>query len=204
MGVGKIVVGDPAVAIDAPVGGPGVTDEELVGLVIVPNSHHSVAAEVGFGGLGHGDEAAGGGDGSFEAFVDGQAEDEGDAGSEAAFEGSDVGVIEVSGIGDAEFVSLDEALLRGDVREALGVIGPQGLRTAAEFLGDGGGELEARSEVRLNRPELRPFIPVNVQPGRHDQLLSGALEVDLDGCCDRVGRAAAQLALIVDRRTIRL
>ena len=71
MGVGEVVVRDPAVAVDAPVGGPGVADEEFVGLVIVPNSHHGVAAEVGFGGLGHGNKAAGGGDGSFEAFVDG-------------------------------------------------------------------------------------------------------------------------------------
>ena len=62
MGVGEVVVGDPAIAIDSPVGGPGVTDEELVSLVIVPNSHHGVATEVGLRGLGHGDEAAGGGD----------------------------------------------------------------------------------------------------------------------------------------------
>lgn len=56
VGVGEVVVGDPAVAIDTPVGGPGVTDEELVGLIIVANCHHGVADEVGFGGLGHGDE----------------------------------------------------------------------------------------------------------------------------------------------------
>ena len=98
MGVGEVVVGDPAIAVYSPVGGPGIADEELVGLVIVPDSHHGVAAKVGFGGLGHGDEATGGGDGSLEAFVDGQAEDEGDAGGEAAFEGSDVGVVEVSGV----------------------------------------------------------------------------------------------------------
>ena len=71
MGVGEVVVRDPAVAIDAPVGGPGVADEEFVGLVVVPNGHHGVSAEVGFGGLGHGNKAAGGGDGSLEAFVDG-------------------------------------------------------------------------------------------------------------------------------------
>ena len=71
MGVGEVVVGDPAVAIDAPVGGPGIADEEFVGLVVVSNSHHGVATKVGFGGLGNGNEPAGGGDGSLEAFVDG-------------------------------------------------------------------------------------------------------------------------------------
>ena len=71
MGVGEVVVGDPAIAVYAPVGRPGVADEELVGLVVVPDGHHGVAAEVVFGGLGHGDEAAGGGNGSLEAFVDG-------------------------------------------------------------------------------------------------------------------------------------
>ena len=71
MGVGEVVVGNPAVAIDAPVGGPGIADEEFVGLVVVADGHHGVTAEVGFGGLGHGDKAAGGGNGSFETFVDG-------------------------------------------------------------------------------------------------------------------------------------
>ena len=36
MGVGEVVVRDPAVAVYAPVGGPGVADEEFVGLVVVP------------------------------------------------------------------------------------------------------------------------------------------------------------------------
>jgi len=155
-------------------------------------------------GLGMGMSTAGGGDWSLEAFVDGQAEDEGDAGGEAALEGSDVGVIEVSGIGDAELVGFDEALLRVDGREALTVVGPQGLRTAAELLRHDSGELQASSDVRLNRPELRPFIPVDVQPGRHDRLLSGPLQVYLDSRRDGVGGATAQLALIVDRRAVRL
>jgi hypothetical protein len=71
MGVGQVVIGDPAVAVDAPASGPGVADEELVGLVIVPDGHEGMATELGFVGLGQGDETAGGGDGSFEAFVDG-------------------------------------------------------------------------------------------------------------------------------------
>jgi len=189
--VGEVVIGDPAVAIYSPVGGPGVADEELVSLVVVPDGHHGVATKVGFGGLGHGDEAAGSGDGSLEAFVDGETEDEGDAGGKAALEGTDVGVVEVGGIGDAEFVGFDEALLRGNVREALGVIGPQCLWTGPELLGDGGRELEAGSMVLLDGAELSPFVPVDEQPGGHDRLLSGPLKVDLNGCRDRVGRAAA-------------
>jgi hypothetical protein len=38
---------------------------ELVGLVVVPDRHEGMAAEVGFRGLGHGDQPAGGGDGGF-------------------------------------------------------------------------------------------------------------------------------------------
>jgi len=193
--VGEVVVGDPAIAIYSPVGGPGVADEELVGLVVVSNSHHGVAAEVGFGGLGHGNEAAGGGDGSLEAFVDSQAEDEWDTSGEAALEGSDVGVVEVSGIGDAEFVGFDEALLGGDSGEALSIVGPKGLRAGAEFLGDYGGELEAGSVVLLDGPQLGPLVPVDEQARRHHWLVSGPLKVDLDGRRDGIGRAAAQLTL---------
>ena len=76
MGVGEVVVGDPAVAVDSPASGPGVAYEELVGLVVVPDGHEGMAAEVGFRWLGHWDEAAGGGDGGLEALVDGDAEDE--------------------------------------------------------------------------------------------------------------------------------
>jgi len=47
-----------------------------VGLVVVPDVHHGVIAEVAFGELGYGDEAVGGGDGSLEAFVDGKSGDE--------------------------------------------------------------------------------------------------------------------------------
>ncbi len=162
-----------------------------MGLVVVPNSHHGVAAEVGFGGFGHGDEAAGSGDGSLEAFVDGETEDEGDAGGKAALEGTDVGVVEVGGIGDTKLAGLDEALLRGDSGEALRVVGPQGLRADAKFLGDGGAELEAGSVVLLDGAELSPFVPVDEQPGGHDRLLLRPLKVDLDGCGESVGRAAA-------------
>ncbi len=66
MGVGEVVIGNPTVAVYSPVGGPGVADEELVSLVVVPDGHHGVATKVGFGGLGHGDEPAGGGDGSLD------------------------------------------------------------------------------------------------------------------------------------------
>ena len=42
VGVGEVVVGNPGVAVDSPVGGPGVTDEEFVGLVVVPDGHDGV------------------------------------------------------------------------------------------------------------------------------------------------------------------
>jgi len=191
VGVGEVVVGDPAVAVDSPASGPGVADEELVGLVVVPNSHHSVAAEVAFRWLGHGDQSAGGGDGGLEALVDGDAEDEGDAGSQAGLERPDVGVVQVGGIGEAEFVGLDEALLCRDVGKALGLVGPKGLGTGAEFLSDGGAELEAGTEVLLDGTELGPFVPVDEQAGGHDWLLFRPLKVYLDRCGDGVGRAAA-------------
>ena len=81
VGVGEVVVGDPAIATYSPLGGPGVADEELVGLVIVPDGHEGMSTEVGFVGLGHGDKSASSGDGGLEALVDGEAEDEGYAGS---------------------------------------------------------------------------------------------------------------------------
>ena len=46
MGVCEVVVGDPAITVDAPVGGPRVTDEEFMGLVVAPDGHHGVAADM--------------------------------------------------------------------------------------------------------------------------------------------------------------
>ena len=56
MGVGEAVVKNLAVTIDAPASGSGVADEELMVPVIVRDLRKSMAAKVGFGGLGHRDE----------------------------------------------------------------------------------------------------------------------------------------------------
>jgi hypothetical protein len=68
VGVGEVVVGNPAIAVDAPVGGPGVADEELVGLVIIPDGQDGMVREAGFGRLGNRDNAASGGDGALETL----------------------------------------------------------------------------------------------------------------------------------------
>ncbi len=136
MRAGEVVVGNRAVAIAASAIGPGVADEELVGLVIVHEGHHSVVAVVGFRELEHGNQSASCGDGCLEALVDGDAEDEGDARNQAGLERPDVCVIRVGGISETEFVGLDEALLGGNVGKAPRVVRPEALRTDSEFFGD--------------------------------------------------------------------
>ena len=119
----------------APDGSPGVADAESFGDLVVAGDDNGVAADDGFVGAGHGDEAGAGDFVGFEGFVNGEAADDGAEGEgfEEVFEEGVVDAaigLEGAGVGGvvAGFGWLDE--------DAGGVVGPEGFRATA--VGDEG------------------------------------------------------------------
>ncbi len=93
VGAGKVVVWDPAVALDTPLGGPGVTDEEHPTLVVIADGHHGMAADIGLATDRERNEAGVHDDGALERLVDADAEDEGHAGRQGALEGIEIPIL---------------------------------------------------------------------------------------------------------------
>ena len=58
MGVGKVVVRDSAVVVDAAAFRTGIVDKELVALVVIPDSHLGVSAQICLGGFWQGEWGA--------------------------------------------------------------------------------------------------------------------------------------------------
>ena len=98
VGAGEVVVGDPAVTLDAPPGRPGVTDKEHPALVIIPDGHHGMAADIGLATDRERHEAGVHDYRAFEGLVHTDAEDEGDASRQGASEGVAVTVLEEGGL----------------------------------------------------------------------------------------------------------
>ncbi len=200
VGAGEVVVRDPAVAVDTPLGRPGVPDEEHAALVVIPDGQHGMAADISLPFHGQGHEAGVHDDGALERLVDPDAEDERHAGRQGALEGIEIPILQEEGLLKAQPIGRLKGLPGRHVREPGRHIGPVGLVAGAELSDDLRRQVDAGAGVLADRPQLSPLVPVDVEPRGHERPAALALEVELQRRRDRIGGTAAQLRLVVDRR----